>query len=54
MVKISCADYGFDCTFQSTGNTSEVIEKFQKHSTNEHGIEYSIEVITQILLRMKN
>jgi len=54
MVKIACNNYGFDCKFQVDGNYSEVIEKYQKHSIDEHGIEYSIEVLTQLLLRMKN
>ena len=54
MVKISCGNYGFDCKFEVNGNSSEVIEKYQKHSMDEHGIEYSMEVLTQLLLRMKN
>jgi len=54
MVKISCYNYGFDCEFNVNGNTLEVIEKYQKHSLDEHGIEYSIEALAQLLLRMKN
>ncbi len=54
MVKISCSNYGFDCKFEIDGNSSEVIEKYQKHFIGEHGIEYSIEVLTRLLLRMKN
>ena len=54
MVKISCNHYGFDCDFEINGNSSEVIEKYQKHSINEHGIEYSTEGLNQLLLRMKN
>ncbi len=54
MVIISCSTYGFDCKFKVDGNSSEVIEKYQKHSIDEHGIEYSIEVLAQLLLRMKN
>ena len=54
MTKIYCSDYGFDCKFKVDGNDSTIIEKYQKHSTDEHGIEYSIEVITQVILRMKH
>ena len=54
MVKISCVTYGFDCMFEASGHDSEVIQKYQKHSNDEHGIEYSEEVLTQFLLRMKN
>ena len=54
MVELSCSNYGFDCTFQVNGNTSEVIEEYQKHSIDEHGIEYSTEVLSRFLLRMKN
>jgi len=51
MVKILCSNYGFDCEFESNGNNSMVIEKYQKHSTDEHGIEYSVEVLEQVLMR---
>ncbi len=54
MVKLSCSNYGFDCKFEVNGNSSEVMEQYQKHSIDEHGIEYSIEVLTRLLLRMKN
>ena len=53
MVEISCCNYGFDCNFEVKGDSYDVIEKYQKHSIDEHGIEYSIEVLTQLLLRMK-
>ena len=54
MVKITCRNYGFDCDFEVDGNNSEIIEKFQKHSMDEHGIEYSLEGLDQLLLRMKS
>ncbi len=50
MVKISCSNYGFNCEFDS-GNNSMVIEKYQKHSIDEHGIEHSEEVLEQLLIR---
>ena len=54
MVQISCNNYGFDCSFEINGNTDEVIKKYQKHSFDEHGIEYSEEGLDQLLLRMKD
>jgi len=54
MVEISCDNYGFDCMFKVNGNDSKVIEEYQKHSMDEHGIEYSTEVLTQYILRIKN
>ena len=51
MVKISCSNYGFDCEFESNGNNSIMIEKYQKHSMDEHGIEYSVEALEQLLIR---
>ncbi|MCE9652475.1 MAG: DUF1059 domain-containing protein [Nitrosarchaeum sp.] len=54
MTKISCCNYGFDCKYEIEGNDSELIEKYQKHSIEEHGIEHTIEGLTQLILRMKN
>lgn len=54
MVMLRCSDYGFDCEFVSEGNeTSEVTERFGRHTHDEHGIEYSKEVLMQIILRKK-
>ena len=54
MIKISCSNYGFDCKFEVDVNDLTAIEKYQKHSIDEHGIEYSVEAITQVTLRMKH
>ena len=54
MVKITCRNYGFDCEFEVNGDNSETIKKFQKHSIDEHGIEYSVGGLEQLLLRMKS
>ncbi len=51
MVKLSCRDYGFDCDFKQEGEPSAIIEKFAKHTLEEHGIEYSKEAIMQFILR---
>ena len=54
MVKISCKNYGFDCDFEVNENEPDAINKFQKHSMVEHGIEYSTGTLNQIIMRMKN
>jgi predicted small metal-binding protein len=52
MVKLVCRDYGFDCSFLvEDTELSSVIEKFGKHTEEEHGIEYSKEAIMQFILR---
>ena len=52
MAKLSCKDYGFECEFEAeTKDTSELSEKFGKHTLDEHGIEYSKEALMQIILR---
>ena len=54
MTKLSCANYGFECTFVAEDdNMPELIEKFAKHTLDEHGIEYSKEAVTQFILRLK-
>ena len=54
MVKISCNTYGFDCNFEVDDADPDAINKFQKHSMVEHGIEYSSGTLNQIVMRMKN
>jgi len=51
MAKLKCNDYGFECDFVSEGEMETVIENFRKHTDEEHGIDYSKEVIMQFLLR---
>ncbi len=52
MAKLVCKEYGFECSFVSEGNNvSEVIEKFGKHTLDEHGIEYSEEALMQFIIR---
>ena len=54
MTKLSCADYGFDCPFMvEDDDIHKLIEKFAKHTLDEHGIEYSKEALTQLILRKK-
>jgi len=51
MAKLRCSDYGFDCDFQAEGEMEVVILEFGKHTSEEHGIEYSKEALMQFILR---
>jgi predicted small metal-binding protein len=53
MAKITCRDYGFDCPYMAEGEVEQVIDKYQKHSNDEHGIDYSVEALTQVILRQQ-
>ena len=50
MVKAICKNYGFDCAFVCDGDLDSVIDKFGKHCTETHGIEYQPETLTKFLL----
>ncbi len=51
-IKFVCRDYGFDCEFETTStDVSGAIEQYSKHSTDEHGIEYSKEALMQFINR---
>ena len=55
MAKLCCVDYGFECNFAAeSADTSEMIELFAKHTSDEHGIEYSKEALMQFILRKYN
>jgi len=52
MVKLVCKDYGFECDFVTEGTEiSQVLQDFGKHTSEEHGIEYSKESLMQFILR---
>lgn len=52
MTKLCCVDYGFECAFAAeSDDMSEMIDNFAKHTTDQHGIEYSKEVLMQFMLR---
>ena len=53
MVKITCRDYGFECDYVIEGEVEYVIDEYRKHSNEEHGIEYSPEALTQVILRQQ-
>jgi len=52
MTKLICKDYGFECDFVAEGTEiSQVLQDFSKHTSEEHGIEYSKETLMQFILR---
>ncbi|QLH06097.1 DUF1059 domain-containing protein [Nitrosopumilus ureiphilus] len=51
MVKLACADYGFECDFVTEGEMEQVLHEFGQHTENEHGIDYSKEALMQFILR---
>ena len=53
MTKITCRDYGFECKYEVDGDVESVIDEYRKHSDEEHGIEYSVETLTQVILRQQ-
>jgi len=51
-MKLVCKDYGFECDFVSKNEDGpSVIEEFGKHTLQEHGIDYSEEVLMQFIIR---
>ena len=55
MAKLCCVDYGFECDYAiESENVSEMIEQFAKHTSDQHGIEYSKEALMQFMLRKHN
>ena len=52
MTALSCRDYGFECDFVAEGtDISVVLEQFGKHTSEDHGIDYSKESLMQFILR---
>jgi len=52
MPTLVCKDYGFECDFIAKADDAvKVIEEYSKHSTDEHGIEYSKEALMHFILR---
>ncbi len=52
MMEFICQDYGFECNFKSEEeNDIEAVEKFGKHTLDEHGLEYSKEALMQFIMR---
>ncbi|MFY9301178.1 MAG: DUF1059 domain-containing protein [Candidatus Nitrosotenuis sp.] len=49
--KLTCSDYGFECGFVLEGDKSlSMIKKLRDHFEREHGIDYSVDAIIQMLV----
>ena len=50
-IKLRCEDYGFECDFilQGEKNVSS-LEQLRTHFEEEHGIDYTTEAITQMIM----
>ena len=53
MVRVVCHDYGYDCEFMVTGDVDEVVEKYNQHNEEEHGIEYVKEDLQQRFMELE-
>jgi len=51
MAIATCRDYGYDCDFVVEGDIDKVATEFGKHSTEQHGIEYSKETLTKFMVK---
>ena len=47
--KLKASDYGFESDFVAEGEVDEVIEAFRNHMEEVHGIDYTIEAVTQMI-----
>jgi len=49
-LKVRCTDYGFECEYVlDEEKTIELIKKLRDHFEEEHGIDYTIEAVTQMI-----
>ncbi len=49
-LQLRCEDYGFECEFElDEEKTIGLIKKLRDHFDNEHGIDYTIEAVTQMI-----
>jgi predicted small metal-binding protein len=49
-LKLSCEDYGFECKFEINEEKSvALIKKLRDHFEEEHGIDYTMEAVTQMI-----
>ena len=50
-LKLRCQDYGFECDFVLDGPKNiALLEKLREHFAKEHGIEYTPEAVTQMIV----
>ena len=49
-LKLRCKDYGFECKFEIDEEKSvALIKKLRNHFEEEHGIDYTMEAVTQMI-----
>jgi predicted small metal-binding protein len=49
-LKLRCEDYGFECEFEIDEEKSiALIEKLRNHFEEEHGIDYTMGAVTQMI-----
>ena len=49
-LKLRCEDYGFECDFVLDEEKSiEQLEKLRNHFEEEHGIDYTVEAVKQMI-----
>ena len=49
-LKLRCEDYGFECKFSLNEEKSiEQLQKLRNHFEEKHGIDYTIEAVTQMI-----
>ncbi len=50
-LKLRCNEYGFECDFFIEGEKNlELLEKLRVHFEEEHGIEYPIDAVIQMIV----
>ena len=54
MVKIACADYGFECDFIIKVESQDSLEQFGVHMSQIHGINYQKESLMTMLTSKLN
>ena len=49
-LNLTCRDYGFECDFAINEEiTKEIVQKLRDHFDEEHGIDYTIEAVLQMI-----
>lgn len=49
-LKLRCDNYGFECEYViDEAKSITVIEKLRNHFEEEHGIDYTVEAVTQMI-----
>jgi len=52
-IRLACSEYGFECDFVLEGKKSiSLIKKLRDHMESEHGIDYSVDAVIQMIVNM--